>query len=84
MLRNALRRSVFGSRLRSRQAASSASWRARTPSGVMSPAVWFIQCAYRAATRKMRGLDPPIQIGSGCCVGFGAHGASVTRYRLPA
>jgi hypothetical protein len=35
--------------------------------------------AKRAAARITRGLDPPIQIGSGFCIGFGEQSASATR-----
>jgi len=34
------------------------------------------QVAYVAATRITRGFEPPIQIGSGDCAGFGEQGAS--------
>src|SRR5260221_14774386 len=83
-VRNALCLRVFGSRLRATQAASSASFRTFTPAGVMSPEGWFIQWAYFAAIRKMRGFEPPIQIGSGDWNGFGAQSASLIEYRLPA
>ena len=33
--------------------------------------------------RRIRGFEPPIQIGNGDCAGFGAHSASAIEYRLP-
>ncbi len=33
--------------------------------------------------RRIRGFEPPIQIGNGVWAGFGAQSASAIEYRLP-